>query len=131
MKKTLIWPAIGVLFFILVFTTLRPVHIPDNPEELLVDSGRVIAIHEGGENDVVFRLENNKTRYYINRGLEYGLVLEDLQRDLIGNDITIRYPKHWTLLDPSNRIKHMSILEHNGQELFNEIDLIKESRRKS
>ena len=57
-----------------------------------------------------------------NRGLERGLNLEELQKELIGNNVTIRYPKHWTLLDPNNKIKHLSVLEYNGKEIFNEIN---------
>lgn len=122
-KKHLIVSSI-IGLFALAFATLRPVIVPQNAEDCLVAKGKVIRIFEGGVNDVAFRLEGDKTMYYINRGLEQGLDLKELQDQLIGNDVTIRYPKHWTLLDPNNRIKHLSILEYNGVEIFNEIKLI-------
>jgi len=114
---------IGVMFIALFGLILRPVHVPKNAEDCLVAEGKVIGIFEGGVKDVVFRLEGDKAMYYINRGLEQGLDLEDLQEKLIGNNVVIRYPEHWTLLDPNNRTKHLSILEYNGEELYNEIDL--------
>ncbi|MEM9548058.1 MAG: hypothetical protein AAGA77_18905 [Bacteroidota bacterium] len=119
-----ILPALGLFFIALFALVLRPVHIPENPDDCLVAKGKVIGIYEAGEHDVVFKLEDSKTRYYINRGLEQGLVLKELQKKLIGNTIVIRYPKHWTPLDPNNTTKHLSILEFEGQELYNEIDLI-------
>lgn len=115
---------LGILLFILATLTLRPVHIPKDAKDCLVAKGKVTKVFEGGVKDVAFRLEGDKTMYYINRGLEQGLVLEELQDMLIGNYVTIRYPKHWTLLDPNNRTKHLSILEYNGKELYNEIDLL-------
>lgn len=124
MKKKHIYISLGVVLFALALMTLRPVSIPRNAEDCLVAHGKVVKIFEGGVKDVTFRLEGDQTTYYINRGLEYGLNLESLQNELIGNVVTIRYPKHWTLLDPNNRIKHLSILEYNGKELFNEIDMI-------
>jgi len=115
---------IGILLLILMSLTLRPVNIPKDAKDCLVVKGKVIRIYEGGVKDVAFRLEGDKTMYYINRGLEQGLDLKTLQDQLIGNNVIIRYPKHWTLLDPKNRIKHLSILEYNGKELYNEIDLL-------
>ncbi len=117
-------PILGVLVLVLFAIILRPVHIPKNPEDCLVAKGKVIQIYEGGIKDVVFKLEGDNTRYYINRGLEQGLILEELQQKLIGNNVTILYPKHWSLLDPNNTTKHLSVLEYNGEELFNEIKLI-------
>lgn len=124
MKKEHIFLMLGFLLLILGFMTLRPVHIPRNVNECLVAKGKVVRIYEGGIKDVAFRLEGNKTTYYINRGLEQGLDLTKLQKELLGNNVTIRYPKHWTLLDPDNKIKHLSVLEYNGNEIYNEIDML-------
>jgi len=122
MKRKHLYITLVILFFALAFATLRPVNIPSDASECLVAEGRVIKVFEGGVNDVAFRLEGDETMYYINRGLEQGLILEDLQQELTGNNITIRYPKHWTLLDPNNKIKHLSILEYNGKDIYNEIE---------
>ncbi len=124
MKKKYIYILLGFFLFTLAAMTLRPVIIPKDAKECLVAEGKVIKIFEGGVKDVAFRLEGDKTLYYINRGLEQGLNLEELRQELIGNNVTIKYPKHWTLLDPNNTIKHLSILEYNGREIFNEIDLL-------
>lgn len=115
---------LGSILFILATLTLRPVNIPKDAKECLVAEGKVVSIYEGGIKDVSFRLEGDKTMYYINRGLEQGLDLEDLKEQLMGQNVTIRYPKHWTLLDPDNRVKHLCILEFEGKELYNEIEMV-------
>ena len=124
MKKSSLLITFGFLLFALAAATLRPVIVPKDANKCLVAKGKVAKIYEGGSKDVTFRLEGDKTTYYINRGLEQGLDLEDLNNWLIGKNVTIRFPKHWTLLDPNNTMKHLSILEHNGTEIYNEIELI-------
>ncbi|MDF1698624.1 MAG: hypothetical protein P1U56_22420 [Saprospiraceae bacterium] len=128
MKKRIFFYIFGFTFFILALLILRPVTIPSDPADCLVAEGKVVYIFEGGPQDINFRLEGDKTMYYINRGMDYGLNIDSLRNQLMGNDITIRYPKHWTLLDPKGRNKHLSILEFNGKELFNEIELIKNKK---
>lgn len=124
MKRTYLFVFIGMCFLIFASMIFRPVSIPEDPSELLVAEGQVVKIFEGGTHDIAFRLKGDKTMYYINRGMEYGLNLEELQNELTGNNVTIKYPEHWTLLDPKNRVKHLCILEYNGKELFNEIKLV-------
>jgi hypothetical protein len=124
MTKKYLFIFIGLLFVILAAMIFRPVIVPKDAKDCLVVEGKVVSVFEGEIKDVAFRLKGDKTLYYINRVLEQGLVLEDLQKELTGNRVTIRYPKHWTLLDPKNRTKHLCILEYNGREIFNEIKLV-------
>jgi len=124
MKKEYIFIFLGFFLFALAAMTLRPVTVPKDAKDCLVAKGKVIRVYEGGVKDVVFKLEGDKTTYYINRGLEQGLDLEELQQELVGNIVTIRYPIHWTILNPNNTSKHLSVLEYKGKEIFNEIDIV-------
>ena len=118
MKNILI--VIGVLFLIIAVLIFRPVPIVSE-KNAVIEKGIVSDIYEGGVNDIVFRLENNHRRYYINRGLERGLVINSLREKLIGNQIVLKYPKHWTPLDWNNKITHISKVEFNNEILFNEL----------
>jgi hypothetical protein len=118
LKKLFI--GLGILLFVAAILILRPVPIISE-DQAIVESGIVSDIYEGGENDVVFRLENQKRRYYINRGLENGLELADLQERLIGREITLKYPDYWTPLDWNDEIKHLSKVEIEGEIVFNEL----------
>lgn len=104
-------------FFLLVALSLRPV--PILPEKDCVKVEGVIGkIHEGPSYDIVFRLIQDDTFYYINRGLERGLHLPDLQAQLVGKKVTISYPWHWTPLDPYMRTVHISKVSREGKVFF-------------
>ena len=110
----------GLLALVLAVLIFRPVPTV-TASEALVARGIVTDIYEGGVHDVAFRLENNETVYYINRGLEQGLELPQLERQLMGKEITIYYPDYWTPLDWNDKIKHRAKVEINGQVIFSEL----------
>lgn len=110
----------GIVIFLLAAFIFRPVPIVSE-DRAIVETGIVTDIYEGGENDVVFLLENKKRRYYINRGLENGLDLADLRERLIGREITLKYPAYWTPLDWNDEIKHLSKVEVKDEVIFNEL----------
>ena len=108
------------IFFSVPLLILRPVPIVAESEALTM-KGVVTYIYEGGIKDVVFRIKDTETIYYINRGLENGLDLAELKEKLIGKEVTIKYPKYRTPLDWDNNIKHLSKLEFEGEVIFNEL----------
>ena len=107
----------GIL--ILGFLIIKPVPIVAE-EKAVVVQGLVVDIFEGGVKDVVFKLNDDNSSYYINRGLEYGLIIEDFKEKLVGNQVILKYPQYWTPLDWNNKIRHISKLEFNDEVLFNE-----------
>lgn len=121
MKKALYF--IGAILLVLFLMIFRPVPIPSDEKELIPISGTVAHVFEGGENDANFLLEEHSGKmFYINRGLENGLDLENLKTNLLGKKVTLKYPDYWTPLDPRNANKHVCILEHKGQVLYSELD---------
>ena len=107
----------GIL--ILGFLIIKPVPIVAE-EKAVVVQGLVVDIFEGGVKDVVFKLNDGNSSYYINRGLEHGLIIEDLKEKLVGNHVILKYPKYWTPLDWNNKTRHISKVEFNDEVLFNE-----------
>jgi len=109
-----------VSFLLLVLLIFRPV--PIVPESrCLVHSGEVQDVFEAGVKDVVLRMDNTPTRFYINRGLEQGLILDSLRAQLIGKQVTVKYPPYWTPLDPKDKVKHISKLEYEDIVVFSEL----------
>jgi len=119
--KTTNWILCGLMFIGLGTLIFRPVPIPDEKDCLSL-TGKVTDIYEGGVKDVVFKLEGFDREFYINRGLERGLELNNLRAQLINKEILIKYPKYWTLLDPGNSVRHISKIEHESQTVFTELD---------
>lgn len=118
MKNILI--VLSVMVLIIAVLVLRPVPIVSE-NKAIVEKGIVTEIYDGGWKNIIFQLENNGRRFYINRGLQAGLELNSLREKLIGNLIVLKYPKYWTPLDWNNRIKHISKVEFNNEIVFNEL----------
>ena len=98
----------------------RPVPIVSE-NKAISENGIVKDIYTNKGNDIIFIMENTNRNFYINRGLENGLELNNLKQKLIGNPIIIKYPKYWTPLDWHNSVRHISKVEYNGEILFNEL----------
>jgi hypothetical protein len=118
-RRQIILAIVFSLTFLLTISIFRPVP-KCKGENCLSFSGTVHRIFEGGENDVIFQFMESDRLFYINRGLEQGLILEELQNRLMGKELTVYYPRYWTPLDPRGSIKHVSTVEFDGQVLFDE-----------
>ena len=122
MKKAKIFFSASIISLALCALTFRPVHIPENEDELLATKGEVVSVTEGTSNDIVFKLKGETDSFYINRGLEQGLNLKDLQSKLIGKQVTLKYPKHWSLLNIAGNTKHLSVIELNNEKVFSSLN---------
>ena len=108
----------GIMLVVAAALVLRPV--PNVAEsECLTATGQVVNIFPGGEKDICVKL-NNGVIYYVNRGEERGLNAGKMHAELMGKVVTIKYPEYWTPLDPNGRTRHLSLIEYDGQVLFNE-----------
>lgn len=99
--RKLIYISIGTILFFAFITYglgIRPVVYDLTEAQCRMEEGTVISIEESGTNDVLFTLEDADAKYFINRGLEKGLDLNKLRHQLVGQDITILYPPHWSLI---------------------------------
>lgn len=108
------------LCFIVAILIFRPVPIVTEDKAISI-TGIVSEIYSNKGNDIIFIVENTNQKFYINRGLENNLELEDLKNKLIGQVVTMKYPKYWTPLDWNNSIRHISKLEFRDKVLFNEL----------
>ena len=100
--------------------TLRPV--PIMPEERLsVAEGTIDHIFEAGEFDIVFTIRESGKHYYINRGIEQGLSVEDLRDKLLNQKVTIKYPEFWSLMGSEN-VNHLSKLIFRDQVIYTELE---------
>ena len=118
-KRYLILVVVGI-FLTMGAGIFRPV--PKPPEdELLITEGKIEKIFEGGIKDIVFQLEGSERQFYINRGIDQGLDIKSMRNELIGKEVTIKYPDYWTILDPNKKIRHISKIEVEGDIIFSEM----------
>lgn len=108
-----------ILFAVFIIFALRP--IDTSKENSVIVIGTVSAVSEGGVKDLVFKLKDDKTSYYINRGLENGFSLEKAQKDFVGKKVVLNYAKSWTPLAPTGTsCKHITYLTLDGNIIYSE-----------
>ena len=100
---------------------ITPIPTPEE-KDCLVFTGVVEEITEGGVKDVVFKLKDVQRQYYINRGLENGLDLDALKKNLLGKEVTIKYPDYGEPLLATKAMKHISKLSYNNNTIYSELD---------
>ena len=87
MKKAFILFTISILLISCVIQNLEP-------EECKIQEITVTNISEGTSNDIVIK-DAETDYYYINRGLEQGLRIEELNTHLLNKKVTLHLPKYW------------------------------------
>lgn len=86
------------ILIIIAVLILRPVPIISE-DEAITEELIVSKIYTNKENDIFFIMKNTPRKFYINRGIEKGLELNNLKEKLIGKTIIVKYPEYWTPLD--------------------------------
>lgn len=86
------------------------------PEDCVTKDITVNTIEEGTSYDIVFK-ETNGDFYYINRGLERGLTMEDLNDRVLNKNVTLHLYKFWF-----GTSEHISQLTVDDQVIFTEFD---------
>lgn len=119
--RNFIFVILGIVLVALLILILKPIPIP-NEEDCLTLEGVVLEIYDGGNKDIIFKLKGHEQLFYVNRGLTKGLDLRQINEQLINKSITIKYPKYWSPLDPTNSIRHISKIEYHSQVVFNELN---------
>ncbi len=109
-----------VIFMWVMIQTFKPVrHV--QPDDVIKINGIVTKIEEGSGFDIIITLQNDDHYYYINRGLEQGLSIEKLQKEVLNKKVTL-YPIHrWTIFTRDKIMGHISKLMIEDRVIFNEI----------
>lgn len=118
LKKFLL--AICFLFILFVILALRPITTPYMKDCKSVTG--VIQSIKGHEPSADINLRiGNGVHYYINRGLERGLTVESLKKEILNKEVILHYADHWTPLDPYDKVRHVSRITVENSIIYNEI----------
>lgn len=80
------------------------------PEDCEILTVKITAITDGGNADIVFHAANGD-RYYINRGLERGLNLEDLNVAVLNKTVTLHLANMLGGTVTSEHISQLAVAE--------------------
>lgn len=88
--------------------------------------GVVETVKEGGMKDIVITLSKHRGIYYINRGIERGLSVAGLRKQIAGKQVTISSVKPGFLskLSPMTDIKRIAEISQNQNLIFSESHII-------
>jgi len=117
---------ITVLLFFggIILLSLRPIPQPNNTNCNTLRA-KVIEVSEGDTKDVVFTLANSQSdingTFYINRGLESDMSLEQWKSKYYNKTIEVEYLDHWSPLNPFQKLKNIARIKLDGQITFNKL----------
>jgi hypothetical protein len=107
MKKIFLTIFISLLLFSCIIENPKP-------EGCIVQEIIITEIIEGSSNDIVFK-HSDTDSYYINRGLEKGLNIEELKTKLLNKKVTLHLPKF-----PIGTSEHIAQLSINNNVIYSE-----------
>lgn len=118
MKEIVIYSVVALMLYGIVLI-LRPITV--SRENSVSVNGYVTGIYDGGSTfDMMVVLKNDPNFYYVNRGFEHRFKLVEAKQQLESKSVTVYYAKHWTPLDPSGHMRHITALVLNGDTLYKE-----------
>ncbi|MCB0667208.1 MAG: hypothetical protein KDC80_15375 [Saprospiraceae bacterium] len=121
MLKNHRWFVLILLALLLYLGTQSLSPVPILPEKrCLIAEGVVSDINADGH-DIFITLNDNSKRFYINRGLDKDLDVENLIEKLKGKKINLKYPSYWTPLDPLSHTRHLSKVEYRDSVWYSEL----------
>ncbi|MAO08545.1 MAG: hypothetical protein CL596_07535 [Alteromonas sp.] len=118
MKKPLIlFIVFSIIGFAGTFILLKSLKIEDpKPSECEIVEVTIDTISEGSSYDIVFK-DSQNDKYYINRGLERGLSLDDLNSRVLNKKVTLHLAKLWV-----GTSEHIAQMQVGDEVIFTEFD---------
>ena len=120
-RSKIIYIAAATALLLIFILTFRPIVNP-KMDQCSKYSGILLKAKSDSVNkDIYFRLDNTEIRFYINRGLENGLT-DSTMDTLIGKEIVVFAVNHWSLLNPSGKIKHVARVDYGSLTIYSEFE---------
>ena len=106
-------------FLLLIFGVYFLTNSQRGSTKKVVFTGLVEDVFIGGVNDVVIRLNRDPKRYFMNRGLEEGLTISQIKKDLINQVVVIETkPEGFNLFDIYDNLKEIDVITVNDKVLY-------------
>lgn len=126
-KYVLILLAFDVLLFLLL--ALKPAPDALTKSDCIQVSGVVSTVSGGEVGNLVVSLVQDDRKYYIEQLLSNeDDSLEEWEARLKGKSVTLYYPNYWTPLDYAGKLRHLSLLEVEGEEVWGELAGVRERK---
>jgi len=109
---------VGLFFLVFGMPIMSP-----NESDCTIVRGEVTNLM-GNDNtfDISLFLENDDAYYYVNRGLENGLSINELEESLLHQFAEVHYVRHWSLLNFKGKRRHIARIKVGNELLYDEIN---------
>lgn len=118
LKRSLI-VLIAILIVLLVFS-LTPLPRASAANCGLIEGNVEDVKAGGGPGDILVKISGNNGYYYINRGLENGVNLDVLTKQIKDKPAKVYYIKHWSLFNFNAMTRHIGRIETGQAIVYNE-----------
>ena len=111
----------AAIIIIGLYIIFQPISI--SRDNSIVFHTTVYKVGEGSEGNIIFKLDQGEGTYFINHGLEKGLNLDTLQKELIYQKVTVLYLKSGFAsgFSPVASTKHITELKMGNQVIYSEL----------
>jgi hypothetical protein len=110
-----------VLIIALLYLAFRP--IPVSRDNSIVINTTVDKVSEGSEDNIILKLNNVSGIFYINHGLQKGLDLDTLQKELVNHEVSVLYLKSnfFSGFSPVKGTKYITELKLGDRVIYSEL----------
>ncbi len=108
-----IWTVAGLAFLLVIMLFVIPINTSPENCHKIADTAEYF--EAGSSHDIIVRLKNVDGYFYINRGLERGLTIDQLNNELQGREIELWYARSWKM-----KGGHVTKLQTVGKDVYNE-----------
>lgn len=110
-----------VLIIALLYLAFRP--IPVSRDNSIVINTTVDKVSEGSEDNIILKLNNVSGIFYINHGLQKGLDLDTLQKELQNHEVSVLYLKSnfFSGFSPVKGTKYITELKLGERVIYSEL----------
>ena len=110
-----------VLIIALLYLAFRP--IPVSRDNSIVINTTIDKVSQGSEDNIIFKLNNASGIFYINHGLQKGLDLDTLQKELVNHEVSVLYLKSnfFSGFSPVKGTKYITELKLGDKVIYSEL----------
>ncbi|HQS51223.1 MAG: hypothetical protein B7X86_14490 [Sphingobacteriales bacterium 17-39-43] len=110
-----------VLIIALLFLVFRP--IPVSRDNSIVINTTIDKVSQGSEDNIILKLNNASGIFYINHGLQKGLDLDTLQKELQNREVSVLYLKSnfFSGFSPVKGTKYITELKLGDKVIYSEL----------
>lgn len=114
-----------IIFTLLIITLLylafRP--IPVSRDNSIVINTTIDKVSQGSEDNIILKLNNTSGIFYINHGLQKGLNLDTLQKELQNREVSVLYLKSnfFSGFSPVKGTKYITELKLGDKVIYSEL----------